>query len=240
MADELKPEIKSDVTHETKVDKPITKERQQKTEKKKTSKPASRPLVNFKLFGKWDSNIIVNDLGLRAYINLQPKLIPRSAGSLQKHRFHKSKINLVERLALHLMVSGHQGKKHKLTSGRFGGGLITTLRAVEKALDIIEKTEKKNPVEVLVRAIENAALTEEIISYQMGSIMARDAVITAPQRRVDKALRNLAQGSYRSRFNKKLSISQSLANEILGAYKGNEGFAVKEKERIEREAMGAR
>lgn len=236
MADELKPEV--NVTHETKVDKPITKE--PKNEKKKTSKPVSRPLVNFKLFGKWDSNIIVNDLGLRAYINLQPKLIPRSAGSLQKHRFHKSKINLVERLALHLMVSGHQGKKHKLTSGRFGGGLITTLRAVEKALDIIEKTEKKNPVEVLVRAIENAALTEEIISYQMGSIMARDAVITAPQRRVDKALRNLAQGSYRSRFNKKMSISQSLANEILGAYKGTEGYAVKEKERIEREAMGAR
>lgn len=237
--EELKPDVnQSEPKIAAKVDKALVKE--PKTEKKKTSKPSARPVVNFKLFGKWDSNIIVNDLGLRPYINLQPKLIPRSAGSLQKHRFHKSKINLVERVALHLMVSGHQGRKHKLTSGRFGGGYITALRAVEKALDIVEKAENKNPLEVLVRAIENAALAEEIISYQLGSIMARDAVITAPQRRLDKALRNLAQGAYRRRFNKKMSIAESLSQEILGSYKGMESFAVKEKERIEREAMGAR
>ncbi|MBI2076456.1 MAG: 30S ribosomal protein S7 [Candidatus Aenigmarchaeota archaeon] len=239
MSEEVKPNINQPEPRTATTGKPITKEKPT-AEKKKTSKPASRPPVNFRLFGKWDSNVVVNDLGLRPYINLQPKLIPRSAGSLQKHRFHKSKINLVERVALHLMVSGHQGRKHKLTSGRFGGGYITALRAVEKALDIVEKTENKNPLEVLVRAIENAALAEEIISYQLGSIMARDAVITAPQRRLDKALRNLAQGAYRRRFNKKMSIAESLSQEILGSYKGMESFAVKEKERIEREAMGAR
>ncbi len=212
-----------------------------KPEKKKAVKTVSkRPAVSIKLFGKWDSDVVVNDLGLREYVNLRPVMVPRTAGALQKQSFHKSKIHLVERMALHLMVSGHQGKKHKLTSGRFGGAFSTALSVVEKALDIVEKTEKKNPIEVFVRAVENAAVSEEIISYQMGSVMAREAVITAPQRRLDKVLRTLAQGAYRSRFNKKTSMAQSLANEIIGAAKGTEGFAIKERERIEREAMGTR
>lgn len=197
-------------------------------------------LPEIKLFGKWSCDIPINDLGLKNYITLKPKLLPRSAGAYRK-RFHKSKTHIVERLALHLMVPGHVGKKHRLTSGKLSGGFSKTLNIIEKAFEIMEKKENKNPVEMFIRALENAAAREEITSYQMGSIIARDAVITAPQRRVDKTLRNFANGAYRRSFSSKKNIKQTLAEELLAAYKGsNESAAIKEKERLEGEASGSR
>ncbi len=173
-------------------------------------------------------------------MNLRPQMLPRSAG-VYRRPFHKSKAHIAERLALHMLVPGHRGRKHEITSGKLAGGFMKVLSAIEKAFEIIEAKEKKNPVEVLVRALENAAAREEITSYQLGSIVARDAVITSPQRRVDKTLRNIAQGSYRSSFGKKKSIAEALAAELIAAYKNsNESHAIKERERIEREAIGAR
>ena len=193
-----------------------------------------------KLFGRWDSNVPVNDPSLKSYINLEPKILPRSAGT-QRGRFHKSRMHIIERLALKMSVSGHTGKKHRITSGKFGGNYTTIIGVVEKALGIIEKKENKNPIEIFVRAIENAALREEVISYQLGSIMARESVITAPQRRVDKTLRFFAQSAYRRSFNKHKGLAEALADEIIACYKNSaDSFAIKEKERIEREATGAR
>ena len=206
----------------------------------KPVKKREKTKFDFKLFGRWDSNIEVKDPSLRGYINLEPKILPRSAGA-HRGRFHKSKTHIVERLALKMLVSGHTGKKHKLTSGKFSGNYDNVISIVERALDMIEKKEKKNPLEVLVKAIENAALREEVISYQIGSIMAREAVITAPQRRVDKTLRFFAQSAYRKSFNKKKTLADALAEEIMAAAANSQdSFAIKEKERIEREAGGAR
>lgn len=206
----------------------------------KPVKKREKTVFDVKLFNRWDSNVAVNDPSLKGYINLDPKILPRSAGT-QRGRFHKSKMHIVERLALKMLVSGHVGKKHRLTSGKFSGNYINVLDAVERALGIIEKKENKNPIEILVRAIENAALREEVISFQMGSIMARESVITAPQRRVDKTLRAIAQSAYRRAFNKNKGLAEALADELLAAYKNSsDSFAIKEKERVEREATGAR
>ncbi len=207
----------------------------------KVEKPTKQIEFNFRLFNKWDSRVNVEDPSLVPYINLSPRIIPRSAGIHQKRRFHKSKMHIVERLTLHMLCCGHSGKRHRVTSGRFGGAYAQALSRVEKAFDIIEKKENKNPIEVLVRAIENAAIHEEVTSYQIGSIMARSAVVTSPQRRVDKALRYLAQGAYKGTFRKKTSLEESLAKEIIGAYhEEKECMAIREKERIEGEAAGAR
>ena len=72
--------------------------------------------------------------------------------------------------------------------------------------------------------------------------MVRRAVITSPQRRVDLALSNIVQAAYRKSFGKKDTMVDTLTNEILGAYNkdGQKSEAIKEKERIEREAEGAR
>ena len=205
----------------------------------KKEKKQERKLFPLKLFGKWSSEVPSSDIGMKPYINLDPYFLPRSAGRY-RNPFHKSRSHIVERLSQHLVVAGHQGKRHKLTSGVLGGHMYNSLKVVEKALDIVEQREKKNPVETLVKAIETAALREEIISFQVGSVMAREAVVTSPQRRVDKTLRFLAQGAYRKSFNKKTTIAQALADEIIASAAGKESFAVREKERIEREAAGSR
>jgi small subunit ribosomal protein S7 len=211
-----------------------------KKEVKEEPKKEKVKLPPVKLFDKWNCNIEINDPGLRRYVTLNEKILPRSAGTYRQ-RFHKSKAHIIERLAMHLMVPGHMGKRHRLSSGKFGGSFNKTMKIVEHALQIMEEKEKKNPVEIFVRALENAGPREEIMSYQMGSIVARDAVVTAPQRRIDKALRLFAQGAYRKSFSKKKKMEQALAEELLAAYNNSaDSLAIKEKERIEREAGGAR
>ncbi len=194
-----------------------------------------------KLFGKWDTNVKINDMGLENYLNVKSTIIPRSMGRNQKKQFYKSKMNIVERLVNHLSVPGHWGKKHKISSGNLPSSHEATLKIVEMAFDIIEEKTKKNPVEVFVRAIENAAIHEETMSYQMGGIIARKAVVTSPQRRIDKALRYICQGAYQKAYGKKTKIHEALANEIINAYNNsNESVAIREKERIEREAVSSR
>jgi small subunit ribosomal protein S7 len=200
-------------------------------------------MSEIKILGKWSTQgIEVLDLGLKRYISLQPVFIPKSRGRYSKKQFYKSKMNIVERLITKLMVPGHRGKKHTITSGRAVGRYLTNLNTVKKTFEKIEEITKKNPIEVFVRALENAALREEIASYQVGGIIVRRAVVTSPQRRVDIALRNIVQAAYRKSFGKKENIVDSLANEIIAAYNNDasKSEAIREKERIEREAEGAR
>lgn len=196
-----------------------------------------------KIFDRWEvENVKVQDLGLEKYITLTPVILPKTAGRYAKQPFHKSKMNIVERLITKLMVPGHRGKKHLLTSGRATGKYFTNYNIVKNAFEMIEKRTNKNPIEVFIRAIENAALREEIAAYQVGGIIVRRAVVTSPQRRVDIALRNIVQAAYRKSFGKKEDMATALANELIAAASNDssKSEAVKEKERIEREAEGAR
>jgi len=200
-------------------------------------------MAEIKIFDRWSTEgIEVNDLGLKKYINLKPSIVPRSGGRYATQQFHKSKMNIVERLANKLMIPGHRTKKHVLTSGRAVGKTFKHYKIMISTFEKIEKTTNKNPVEVLVRAIENAALREEITSYRLGGIMVRRAVIASPQRRVDLALRYIVQAAYRKSFGKRESMAEALAKEIIGAYNNDssKSEAIKEKERVEREAEGAR
>ena len=199
--------------------------------------------MDVKIFDKWSvKDIKIDDKGLEKYININPVLVPRSGGRYAKQQFHKSKMNIVERLMNKLQVPGHRSKKHVITSGKAVGKTMIHYKIVKAVFEKIEQTTKKNPIEVLVKAIENSALREEITQYQVGGIMVRRAVITSPQRRVDMALSNIVQAAYRKSFGKKETMVDSLSNEILGAYNkdSQKSEAIKERERIEREAEGAR
>jgi small subunit ribosomal protein S7 len=196
-----------------------------------------------KIFGKWSvDDVEVKDMGLKRYINLQPMAIPKSDGKYTQQQFHKSKMNIIERFINKLRVPGHRGKKHVLTSGRAVDKTLTHYKIVKEVFERLEKQTKKNPVAVFVEAIENAAPREEITAYQLGGIIVRRAVVTSPQRRVDLALRNIVQAAYRKSFGKKISMAEALTEEILGAYNNDasKSEAVKERERVEREAEGAR
>jgi len=199
-------------------------------------------MSEIKLFNKWDtSKIKINDPGLNGYIGLKPVIIPKTHGRHRK-QFYKSEISIVERLINHLYIPGHRGKKHLRSSGRCSGDTMSCLEITKDAFEIIEKKTKMNPVEVLVRAIENAALREEITSFQLGGITARKAVIASPQRRIDLALRLLVQASYQKATKGGKPMAPVLAEEILATYKNDasSSHAIREKERIEREAAGAR
>jgi small subunit ribosomal protein S7 len=198
---------------------------------------------DIKIFGRWSTaGIEVKDVGLQKYINLKPIIVPKSGGRYAKHQFHKSKMNIVERLMNKMMVPGHRSKKHVISSGRVVGKTSLQFKIILKAFAKIENVTKKNPVEVLVKALENAALREEITAYQVGGIILRRAVITSPQRRVDITLKIIVQTAYRKSFGKKEDMANAIADEIIAAYNNDpsKSEAIKEKERIEREAEGAR
>jgi len=200
-------------------------------------------MPEIKLFNRWSfENIEVKDPSLKNYINLKPVIIPRSFGRFSQHRFGKSKMNIVERLINALNTPGHKGKKHFISSANCVGISLKHMKIVEEVFDRIEKITKKNPIEVLVRAIENASLREEITSYQVGGIIVRKAVVVSPQRRVDLAIRYMVQAAYRKSFGKKDTIVNALTNEIIGAYNNDpsKSDAIREKERIEKEAEASR
>lgn len=194
-----------------------------------------------KLFNKYDLNIEVKDEGLKRYINLNPIIIPRTGGRHIGFQFWKSKKNIVERLMNKIMVPGHRGKKHRLTSGHCTGKAAHAYKIVEDTLKIIEKEIKQNPVEVLVRAIENAAPREEITTIEYGGARYPQAVECAPQRRIDLALKFMVQGAYDKSFKKKAKLAESLAGEIINAYKlDNKSNAIAKKLELERQADSSR
>ena len=200
-------------------------------------------MASLKLFDKWDTEgIAIEDPGLVKYINLKPVIIPKSFGRYTGKQFHKSQMHIVERLMNHLYVAGHKGKKHRITSGRNVGKTFSVIDIVKETFSILEKKTGKNPLEVFVKAIENAAIREEVTSFHVGGIIVRKAVITSPQRRIDLALRLITQASYQKAFKGSKKMSTTLAAEILAAYNydSQNSVAIKEKERMEREAGGAR
>lgn len=199
--------------------------------------------MKIKFLNRWPfDGIEVEDPGLKKYINLNPVIIPKTFGRFSIKRFGKSKMNIIERFLNRLNVPGHKGKKHVISSARCVGKYLNHLKIIEEVFDRIEKITKKNPIEVLVKAIENCALREEIASYQVGGIIVRKAVVVSPQRRVDLAIRNITQSAYRKSFNKKVTIVDALVEEIIGAYNKDpsKSEAIKEKERIEKEAEVSR
>ena len=199
-------------------------------------------MFKFKLYNKWDiSNIEVQDPGLKNYINLSSILVPRTGGKNVKVRFWKSKNNIIERFMNKLMVPGHRGKKHKLTSGHNTGKSHIVFNIVERTFNIIEQKTKSNPVEIFIRALENAAPREEITAIEYGGARYPQAVDCAPQRRVDIALRMFTQGAYQKSFGKKIKIEEALSDEIIKAYNLDQGSAaISKKLELEKQADSSR
>jgi len=198
--------------------------------------------MELKLFGKWDMAATkIDDMGLQKYMNIAPSMVPRTYGRYSSDSSTKMKMSIVERFVNKMMVPGHRGKKHRTTSGRCPGSTVSKLKAMEEAFAIIEKKTSKNPVQFLIKAVENAAPLEEIAAYRMGGMIARKSVIISPQRRLDLALRHLTQGIYSTTFGKKKTLPHAIADELmLAAADDKTSFAVNERARLEKEAEGAR
>ncbi len=198
-------------------------------------------ILMFKVFGLWSTEEVeVRDPSLRAYINLRPVLVPHTMGR-HFRQFGKAEVPIVERLINKMMVTGHEGKKHRRTSGRNTGKKILASKIVKEALQIVEKRTKKNPIQVLVDALINAGPREETTRLKYGGIAYHQSVDVAPQRRLDMALRFIAIGAARQAFKSKKSIAQALADEIIAAANYDlKCYSISKKEEIERIAKAAR
>ncbi len=182
-----------------------------------------------KLFGTWDvSDITFIDPSTERYINVTP--VAHSMGRHAGNQFDKSEISIVERLINRLMQSEENtGKKQQTT------------RIVRDAFEIIHSRTDENPVQVLVRAIENASPREETVRLKYGGISVPKAVDVAPQRRVDQALKFIAEGTHKASFKTASSVEETLANQLIGAANGDvEIYAINQKEEKERVAAAAR
>ena len=198
-------------------------------------------ILIFKIFDKYDiSEIEVKDPGLKSVINLKPKLILKNQGR-NVVKFGQTKINIVERLMNKLAVSGHRGKKHKLEKGRATGKYTKNMQIILEVLENVEKKTGKNPVEILVKAIENAAPRDETTVIEYGGARYPQAVDVSPIRRVNLAIKHLIHGAGDKAFNKKKTIAQALAEEIIMAADNNgESLAIRKKKESEAQADSAR
>ena len=196
---------------------------------------------HFLLFDKYDSvNIEINDPALRPYINLQPKLVVKAYGR-NTGKFSKTKVNILERIANRLATSGHIGKKHKIITGWSSGKYNKNMQTVLDALEIVARKTNQNPLQVLVKAIENGSPRDEITVIEHGGARYPQAVDCSPIRRVDLAVRWFVQGSYQKSFGKKKKMAEALADEIMKAAERNmESYSVSKSNEAEKQADSAR
>jgi len=170
------------------------------------------------------------DPGLKRYISLKEVYVPHSMGRHEHGRFRKSEMNIVERLINNLM---HPGKNT--------GKKIRAIKVVENVFEIINLRTGKNPIEVLVRAVENSAPCEDTTRITYGGIVYHQAVDISPQRRVDIALRLLCEGAKNAAFSNLRPLEECLADEIiLAADKDIKSHAVQKRNEMERVALHAR
>ncbi len=183
------------------------------------------------LFGKWSmENIEVKDPGLKDYVSLKPCFTPHSGGRHEHQRFRKSTVNIVERLVNGMMRHGWCGGKKAKAMG-----------IVRNALEIVHLKTGKNPIEILIRAIENSAPCEDVTRVSYGGVAYPISVDVSPQRRADLALRFLADGTRKASFSNPITIDECLAEEIIMAAKeDNRSYAIKKKDEIERMALASR
>ena len=202
---------------------------------------------DLKVFGRWSvEEVVVEDPSLRPYINLEPRILPHSHGRYAKKQFGKANVHVVERLINKVMRSG-------ASSYKIGGHFmrrehrslmskkVKAYEVVKEAFKIIEQRTKQNPIQVLVKALENSAPREDTTNIMFGGVRYHLAVDISPMRRLDVALRNIALGASAKCYKNKISYAEALAEEIIAAAnKDTKSFAYSKKEEIERIAQSSR
>ncbi len=207
------------------------------TKVKEKEEGPSKPLKvgidpkEIKLFGKWTfHNVEVRSPGLKRYICLKPVFLPHTEGRHEHKRFGKAEVPIVERLINKLMRPGKNAGKKALA-----------INIVKNAFEIIYLRTGKNPIQVLVEAIERASPREETTRIAYGGIVYHQSVDVSPQRGVDLALRWLTEGARLASFGNPKTIDECLADEIIAAAQGDpKSYAIAKKDEIERIAMASR
>jgi small subunit ribosomal protein S7 len=198
---------------------------------KTMSQKQEQASMEIKLFQKWSfKDIQVKDIGLQRYLNLTPMVAPHSMGRHEHQRFRKARVNVIERLINSLMRPGkNSGKKAKAAN------------IVRQAFEIINLRTGKNPVEVLVKAVENSSPCEDTTRISYGGVVYHLSVDVAPQRRIDLAVRHITEGARAASVNNPRSIEECLADElVLAANNDIKSAGISKRHEIERVAQSSR
>jgi small subunit ribosomal protein S7 len=181
------------------------------------------------LFQRWSvDDIEYSDPSTERYITVTP--IAHTMGRHADKQFKKSEISIVERLINRLMQTDENTGKKQLTTS-----------LVRDAFEVINDRTGENPVQVLVEAIENSAPREETVRLKYGGISVPKAVDISPQRRVDQALKFIAEGVHSDSFKTETDAADAVAQQLIGAANNDVStYAVNQKEEKERVAAAAR
>ncbi len=199
-----------------------------------------------KLFEKYETEgIEITDLSLKQVISLKPMSVPHSYGRHAKKPFAKQKLNIVERLTNKLMRGGTGEKtsgKVIRTGGKMQGKKLKALRLVENAFEIIAKNTNENPVQILIKALQNSAPREDVTRVAFGGVSYQVATDISGTRRLDLALRNITLAAIMGSFNKGRALDVVLANEIISAAKKDlqSSYAIRKRDEMERMARSSR
>jgi len=199
------------------------------TSEAETADEGESETARAKLFGEWEiTDIEYRDPSTERYITVTP--IAHTMGRHADKQFQKSEISVVERLINRLMQTDENtGKKQLATS------------IVTEAFELVHERTEENPIQVLVRAVENSAPREETVRLKYGGISVPKAVDVAPQRRVDQALKFIADGVYGDSFKTTTDAEDALAQQLIGAASNDvQTYSVNQKEEKERVAAAAR
>ena len=191
----------------------------------------SRKPPEIRIYDKWSTNEIeVVDPGLEKYLSVKSTLFPHSGGRHEHKRFRKASLNIVERLVNNMM-----------RPGRAGGKKTKAIGIVRNALDLVNLKTGKNPVDVLVKAVENTAPAEDVTRIAYGGIVYPISIDISPLRRIDIALRFMTDGARQASFSNARTIDECLAEEIQYAgQRDNRSYAVRKRDEMERVALASR
>jgi small subunit ribosomal protein S7 len=198
--------------------------------------------AKMKIFDLFDvSDIKVEDPGLRRYIDIGGKLLIKNQGREGKEKFGRAKINILERFIHILMCPGHRGSKQKIMTHWASGKWSKKAMIMIKTLKIIEERTKQNPIQVFIKAVENAAPRDEVTTIEYGGARYPQAVDISPMRRISLAMRNMRNGAYDKSFGKSAKIENTLADEIIAASNNStESKAIARKNETEKMADSSR
>lgn len=208
------------------------------------STPETSSSSEIKVFGRWTTrDIEVRDQGLKKYISLDPVIIPHTFGRHEHRRFGKEGIPIVERFINRLMTPGWARRRSAgaRNAGAIAGKKASSMRYVQTAFELVHLRTGRNPIQILVQAIENAAPREETTRISYGGISYHTACDVAPMRRIDLALRFLAESVWSRSFSNITPVQEIIADELIAAStKDPRSNAVRRREEKERMALSAR
>merc|ERR1719258_318246 len=107
-----------------------------------------------------------------------------------------------------------------VAGARNNGKKQRAVRMCEQTMDLIALVTGKNPIQVLVDAIQAGGAREDSTRIGSGGVVRRQAVDVSPLRRVNQGIYLIVKGARTATFRNMKSMSECLADEIINASKG--------------------